>query len=295
MKILVIEENSSIRNFTKLLPKELDHEVISSNEDNFLKNLELENLSIIILDMDLDSGNSAEVLKSIRNFSYEIIVIIVSEKENFHNIKSALQLHANNFLMKPFTDGKLEEILIKYDSLLKKKSLKKEIISMVTEKQISMEITNDLAKIPEIVNFLINTAFPFLDKSKHLEVSLGLNELLINAVEHGNLGISFEEKRDLLNNNEVLSTVILKKMKNKKLANKKIRIEFKGCSKFCQWTIKDEGQGFDYDKWFKKNADHSNINGRGIILSKFQFNEMEYFEGGKSVRVLMENPENSTF
>ncbi|MBK9499403.1 MAG: hypothetical protein IPO06_08620 [Leptospiraceae bacterium] len=47
-----------------------------------------------------------------------------------------------------------------------------------------------------------------MDNEVILELKLCLKELLVNSVEHGNLGISFEEKSESLANDEYFQILI---------------------------------------------------------------------------------------
>lgn len=130
--------------------------------------------------------------------------------------------------------------------------------------------------------FLLGSIFP----RPELAVS-GLYELILNAIEHGNLGIGYVEKGQLLArgewDNEVQKRLDLPENKLKDVLigfeNKKDRIEV---------TITDKGQGFDWQPYMEiepSRATHSN--GRGIAKANLlSFDEVEYLENGKQVKVV---------
>ena len=84
-------------------------------------------------------------------------------------------------------------------------------------------------------------------REEWLGVQLGLNELLMNSIEHGNLGITFAEKREALAVSPDEWTRLLKeRLKDPRLASRWITIEFKLDAQSCEWIISDEGEGFNW-------------------------------------------------
>ncbi|WP_169568999.1 ATP-binding protein [Sneathiella limimaris] len=104
------------------------------------------------------------------------------------------------------------------------------------------------------------------------DVALGLTELLINAIEHGNLGISYSEKGELLKNG-VWHQEIENRLQHKNFKNKRVILEFASKDQTLEFKITDEGKGFDFNKYlepkFKSdNESHDYFHGRGIKLAK---------------------------
>jgi CheY-like chemotaxis protein len=117
-------------------------------------------------------------------------------------------------------------------------------------------------------------------------VSLGLLELLINAVEHGNLGITFHEKAGLLASDrweaEVEARLNLPKNLDK-------RVEVQVCREASQIVvrIRDQGPGFDWSQYLNLNESRAIYpNGRGIAMARHvAFTRLQYNEAGNEVAV----------
>lgn len=70
--------------------------------------------------------------------------------------------------------------------------------------------------------------------------------------------------------------------------NKKVAIAYEAASHAVIFTVKDEGEGFDFNH-LPDPTDPSNlekITGRGVFLMRQLSDEMEYSEGGACVRLL---------
>ena len=74
------------------------------------------NFEIAILDIDMPKFSGLEVLSKIRSINKDIFVIIVSAAGTTENVKAALELGVDGFLVKPYSRRKLEDIVSKYHS-----------------------------------------------------------------------------------------------------------------------------------------------------------------------------------
>ncbi len=97
----------------------------------------------------------------------------------------------------------------------------------------------------------------------------GLSEILLNAFEHGNLGISYEDKTRLLLQDsweqEVLQRQVLAENQNK---NKKVLIHIKREITQITLIIRDERVGFDWRDNMALNAERAtHSHGHGIAIA----------------------------
>jgi len=108
-------------------------------------------------------------------------------------------------------------------------------------------------------------------------VFLGISELLINAVEHGNLGISYQEKSQLLQEGR-WEDEIERLLSLPEFAEKKVRVQLEHVSHEIRLTISDCGAGFDSLEYMEMSPERAfDPNGRGIALSKMtSFDTLEY-------------------
>jgi anti-sigma regulatory factor (Ser/Thr protein kinase) len=117
-------------------------------------------------------------------------------------------------------------------------------------------------------------------------IKLCLMELLVNAMEHGNLDISFDEKSEALESNEYYK-LLYNRQQNPNYKNKRIIVEFSLNSEKVEIRITDEGKGFDHKRQMSKaEKEGPNLklaHGRGIQMAKSFFHTFEYNEKGNSV------------
>ena len=117
-------------------------------------------------------------------------------------------------------------------------------------------------------------------------VVLGLSELLVNAVEHGNLGISYEEKGRLCDA-ERWEQEVETRLADPANADKVVTVRFAREPECIRVVIKDQGQGFHWEPYLTIDpARLLDTHGRGIAMSRMlSFDSIEYHDGGNQVEV----------
>lgn len=119
---------------------------------------------------------------------------------------------------------------------------------------------------------------------------LGLWELFINAIEHGNLEISHEEKSVLLSS-QTLNDVTMQRLSDEKFKNHYVRVSFLIDEGNISFDIKDDGKGFHWEPFLSvEEARISENNGRGIAVAyEMSFDELTYLERGNRVQCQIKN------
>lgn len=112
----------------------------------------------------------------------------------------------------------------------------------------------------------------------------GLHELLVNAVEHGNLGIGYEEKTALIMKGE-LNEEIKRRASQTDYTNKFAQLHLEVEDGAAAIRIKDEGHGFDWRRYLHISPDRAcDPHGRSIALArKHSFADLEYVGDGNEV------------
>jgi CheY-like chemotaxis protein/anti-sigma regulatory factor (Ser/Thr protein kinase) len=113
---------------------------------------------------------------------------------------------------------------------------------------------------------------------------VGLGELLVNAVEHGNLGITYEDKTAFLAA-QSWTEEVERRLALPENAGKQVEVRFERTAKEIAITIVDCGPGFDWQGYLTISPDrifHSH--GRGIAMANLMsFDRLEYQEPGNQV------------
>jgi hypothetical protein len=113
---------------------------------------------------------------------------------------------------------------------------------------------------------------------------VGLTEVFINAIEHGNLGISSEEKTELQQNMQWIPE-IQRRLSLPENMNKFVDVEFIRRETELEIKVTDQGQGFDWQQYQTfESADKLSTHGRGLAMAKdLAFTKQEYSGNGNVV------------
>ncbi|MCQ2600482.1 MAG: cyclic nucleotide-binding domain-containing protein [Treponema sp.] len=161
----------------------------------------------------------------------------------------------------------------------------------------SFSFDNDLLDIHFYSSFLISYLYNTnkISSVDRFNLQIALSELLNNALEHGNLEISYEEKSKWMEENGEIVSLIEQKRHDPKFSNRKIGISYILNQDFCSFTISDDGNGFDWRKYTQKQAEESTeLHGRGIQLSGEMVGTLSYNDKGNKVTLKIKSQKNSS-
>jgi len=286
MKVLVVEDDYSSRELLRICIEKEGYQCQTANDGvdgfNLFKKF---NPDLIISDVRMPHMNGIELLESIRKISKDVIIVFITGHGNEELALQALQLGANNYLKKPVDITEIKTITNRYYDVIKSKALQSNIVDLIRHREMEIEIDSDMNLVQSLANYLSEKTGNFFDSKEKMRIELGLNELLINAIEHGNWEISYDEKNQALLDDRI-GALYKAKREHPDNIHKKVLVKYKQSEKFCEWIITDSGKGFDWKLIPNpSNAQLTRINGRGILLSKLQFDEFEYMGKGNIVRI----------
>ena len=142
-------------------------------------------------------------------------------------------------------------------------------------------------------SFLVNYLYCSnrIDDDGRYALQTALMELLTNALEHGNCGISWEEKTEFLKTGGSMLELIEKKRNLPENKGKQIRISYFIGKDKSHFMIEDEGKGFDWKSRMVDGAvpDFELEHGRGINLSRGLVTALHYNEKGNAVSFEINN------
>ena len=111
-KVLVIDDEEGIRSLLCLFLKGKGYQTRSAEDAReMIVQLNKELPDIVFLDIQLPDINGLELLKVIRQFDEEIIVIMMSGYATEEIAKSTLQWGAFDYIRKPFDLEQVERVL----------------------------------------------------------------------------------------------------------------------------------------------------------------------------------------
>ncbi|MBD3343671.1 MAG: cyclic nucleotide-binding domain-containing protein [Chitinivibrionales bacterium] len=143
-----------------------------------------------------------------------------------------------------------------------------------------------------ICNFLYNCNRLDIEQKDLLNFSL--NEMLLNAIEHGNCGITSREKSDWLEKGGSMLDLIESKCNDPAVAERTVTFEYSITPTHSRFVITDLGDGFDWRNSTDSTAEENTmkLHGRGIMVTRKFTQNMTYNEKGNQVSFDFSHREN---
>ncbi|MBU6950114.1 response regulator [Hahella sp. HN01] len=241
-------------------------------------------VDLILLDRMMPKMDGIAFLQQLKEHprAKEIPVIMQTAAAESGQIREGIDAGAYYYLTKPYE----EEVLI---SIIKAAlEFGKESHKLMTElgkneslRHMARQLTLSFATVEEAeqASILLADLFPFPPK-----VVTGLAELLVNAVEHGNLGITYDEKTDLNLRGEWMNEV-QRRQKLPENQNKRVQVEFTRTDDAITVAITDQGPGFNWREYLQISVERATDNhGRGIAMANLlSFDDLTYEGDGNRV------------
>ncbi|MDR0503191.1 MAG: ATP-binding protein [Treponema sp.] len=125
------------------------------------------------------------------------------------------------------------------------------------------------------------------DSKMHLQ--LALSELIVNAIEHGNCGISYEEKERVMEDGLSFMELVAEKCKDPAVRAKKVFFSWEIKPDRSVFIISDQGGGFDVKTFLEKlkNQSKYSLHGRGIKLAAMLTHKLRYSTKGNKVALII--------
>lgn len=245
--------------------------------------------SLVLLDRMMPEVDGMEVLDRLKahpELKY-LPVIMQTSASSPEQIAEGIARGVYYYLTKPFNREVLLSLVAAavndYDTLLDlKKNLESNILSMRNLDRAQFTFQT-IAEGKNIINLLAHAGTPTLD------IAIGLTELVVNAVEHGNLGIGYKEKGQLLSNNkweeEIHKRYQLPPYRDKYVT---LQIEKETAGRegepCLRVSLKDQGEGFAWQEYMKFSMERlGDPHGRGILIANNTFIKLEYLDNGSCV------------
>lgn len=241
---------------------------------------------VVLLDRMMVPMNGMEVLQRIKAHPvlHSMPVILQTALAGKDDLLAGIQAGAYYYLTKPFEEELLRSV----------------VSTAVGDRQRYRRVQSESDSIGRSFELMFEGRFRYrtLEAARDLagllanacpqpkKVVIGMSELLINAVEHGNLGITYDEKTRLREQN-LWDAEIAKRLRDPGYAGRQVEVVFRRSREEIEVTITDQGDGFDWGRYLEVAPSRAfDTHGRGIAMARMiSFDSVEYRGNGNQVVV----------
>lgn len=245
----------------------------------------------ILLDREMPEVDGMELLRRIKKnpLLATIPVIMETAQGDEASIREGLDEGAYYYLTKPFQPSVLLAVV---NAALEQNREHQEMVDSVrrVERPLALMCSGsfrffDLEEGRLLANYL---AIACPDPERTIQ---GLQELLINAVEHGNLGITYEVKSELVRDGR-WQDEIRRRLALPENRDRFVEVKFLRERRALKFVITDQGEGFDWHEYLEFSPERAfDLHGRGIAMAgKLSFDALEYQGTGNTVVATVDLP-----
>ena len=284
--VLIVDDDRAAASFLERLLGEAGYELTVAYDglEALARLAQAGPFDAVLLDLRMGRMGGLEVLERMKGSEQfrDIPVLIETGLDREEDFKRGLQAGALYYLTKPLDPRLVLQVVAAACS------------AYATRRKLWTEVEGTrqaMARIRQGI-FLYQTLQQCYDLTALLAKAApdprrtvtGLSELMINALEHGNLGITYEDKSALIED-EAWTAEVTRLQELPENRSKWVTVTVNRNAARTRFRIRDQGAGFDWQEYQDHNLERLYDNhGRGILLAKWQaFDRLEYLGCGNCV------------
>ena len=293
--VLVVDDEDVVRGLLcDFLQRSRYPFLSASTADEAVEIYQQQRPSIVVTDICMPGMDGIDLLRAIHRDNPDAKVVVMTGYGDEAVAIEALRAGASNFIKKPI---KLEEFLFiiqAHERLLRAQRRQKLPAMCLVEEARSLRLINDHNMIYAAAQGVTTGLAAFMPRHEIDGILLALTEALTNAIEHGNLGIGYEQKSAALRSNSY-QKLLEERLADVNLSRRRIMLEYRLDQSQLWVRITDEGDGFDWSN-SPDPRDPENMmreHGRGLSIMGLFTDEIGFNERGNQVWMIKHlKPEN---
>lgn len=288
-KVLIIDDEPMARGMINQFLKDYPFETVlfgdASEALEYIKNRK-DPFDFIFVDYIMPKMNGVEFTKILKSdpLYQKVPIIMLTSKGDTESTSEGIASGVLHYVKKPIVKSVLLSIVDSVTAQIQRQRELDQIIHKFDAGFKGLKSANFTLKTlehAEKVGQFLSKFFPAPNK-----VLESIQGLLINAIEHGNFNVQYKKKNEVFDLQEWRSEV-LKKQHLPENKNKTIRVALRKNKEQTSLTIEDDGEGFDWKNYIKKESASKIANVYARIFDKIEYNSK-----GNKVKVSIYN--NST-
>lgn len=286
-KVLIADDQDALR---ALLSRQLSREgfepIEAKDGEKAIELYKVLKPPVVISDVVMPKMDGLTLLKEIKKIDSWAAVILMTGHGNEEIVLKALQGGATNFFKKPFN---VSELIREIHKIFRYRveALRSSLFSpFLIEESKSFSLATGNPLYYPIINQITLQLPCLLDESEILNLKIGIEEMITNAIEHGNLGISSEDKNAAIARGH-WGDLLSERLMQDGNAGKTVRLSSAITTDSFRISIRDEGKGFDWRNLPAVLPENLfTFSGRGIFLTKIYYDEVIYNDAGNEVTLI---------
>lgn len=288
--LLVIDGNQDAVHYLQDLLDDSPYSIVSSADGEEAFDLLIKDpgqFSAIILGQNINSINAVRLLHKINSSSSlkTIPVIMEAATGTIEEMEICIRAGVRYYIPKPVDKSTLPELI---NTAIRDEERYREAEHSVFKSKPLNTMIEAKFKIQTLHDAQLLSAFLSNECPNPRLAAVGISEILINAIEHGNLGITYAEKTKLHETSK-WHAEIEQRLALEENHDKFVYVIFHKTNAHINIRIKDQGNGFDWRQFQALDSKRVFDNhGRGIIMARnLAFEDLIFHGAGNDVECII--------
>ncbi len=250
-------------------------EALAENHDDVI---------LVITEINMPRLNGLEFMRLAHRDLADVPFIVITDRGTKKEVIQALKQGAFDYFEKPFSAKEISSAIRRARQMAEISHKTSHAYLNLVKKFLLFEISNDIELVQPLVAGLTDEIklCRRIPRSHLPGMRMGLHELIVNAIEHGNLELSSELKKrhDYLD-------FLKRRALESPYRERRVTISVHITTETLTCTIRDQGPGFDW-RALPNPGDPDNLfkpHGRGIIMASNFFDQFSFNDSGNEVTV----------
>ncbi len=286
-RILIAEDSPTQATQIRIMLEDAGYEAVTAEDGlKALEEIEKQTCDLVLTDLHMPNMNGLQLVEELRR-RYESIPVILITHDGTETIAAeALQKGAASYIPKRYMATTLLPTIRLIVEQLEAQKSRQQILNTLVESRSKFVLGNSQDLVPTLVQHLETElrTFDYGDETGLFQVSMGLTEAVLNAMDHGNLELSSELRAD----HDAYMELRKQRCETPPYKDRRVTLTMELTTDEIKMVVADEGPGFD-PSIIPDPTDPENLmreNGRGLMLIFSFMDEVRHNESGNEITMI---------
>jgi CheY-like chemotaxis protein/anti-sigma regulatory factor (Ser/Thr protein kinase) len=288
--VLIVDDNPMDRHLAgRLVERQLGWHVEYANDGREALGV-LDRSSVvdaILTDLYMPEMDGLQLVEAVRERKAAVPVVLMTGRGNEETALRALRAGAASYVPKKKLADDLTETLDLVVAVASHGHRRQRLLAHMTHTVSNFVLDNDRSLVPALVTMLQDMlcGMHLVDESERLRVGVALEEALVNALFHGNLGVSSDLKQQ---DDRAFHRLAEQRRDQPPYRDRRIYVTARLTPGEAEISVRDEGDGFD-PATLPDPTDPANMeraSGRGLLLIRTFMDEVRHNPAGNQITMV---------
>jgi len=240
---------------------------------------------LVLSDVFMRALDGMELLKVCASNYPDLPVVLMSARSTRRSLVEALRAGASDYLIKPFAKDELAAVLARVEVLRCRPKHGVPYPELVERLELDFCCTSATLSVEKLQKVVASTLHHYTNMPANdlLNLSIALEESLLNAHEHGNLELKSEwkEVRQGDSAQTLFEAKRIERLQRPEFAERKVRVRLRVAADKVRVSVKDDGSGYCAGKIPDRAS--GKPHGMGLMLIKGLTDHISFNAKGNEV------------